>query len=411
MPTSAASGLNAHGKSRLFIVTEYADSTQNSTGYYWSKIIFGLAENFDGISVISPEPPSKDFRSVANGLTHIPVNNPHFNKRNLFTRLFGQIIQSMLFTIAILRTVRRGDTIFSGTNPALLLLLLSILKPALGFRWIVLVHDVFPENLATANVITKASLLYKLSKCVFDRVYSSADTLIAIGRDMRHLLSEKTRQLSRIEYTPNWVDPKDILPLSRDSISVVCNRAWNKKVVFQFFGNLGRLQGLKNILQAIQLVTNERAAFLFIGAGSEEHLISAYIKDHPEDDILHLPQIAFTENNVALSLCDVALVSLAKGMNGLAVPSKAYFSLAADKPLLVVTEEGSELFQLLSEDPSVGWLCEAGNPSKLAGLIDNICDLDLQALKGVPRSVLINKYNYKNSIDQYSKYIHDVMEK
>lgn len=409
MVVSSVRGLNHKYKSRLFIVSEYVDATKNSTGYYWSKIIYGFSQQFNEIYVICPKSSALKIEKIPASVTFIPVNDIAFNKKGLVTRLIVETVLSLKFAFAIFRKVRRDDVVFSGTNPALLLIFISMLKVTMGFKWALLVHDVFPENLVAAKVLNKNSPLYRLTKYLFDKVYSSADALIAIGRDMLELLSMKTRQQNIIEYVPNWVDPKDVVPLSRDRSELLYNCDLDNKVVFQFFGNLGRLQGIENILDAIFLVKNKKAAFIFIGSGSEENLISNFKKNHPDINIIHIKNIPFGSNNIALASCDVAIVSLAEGMNGLAVPSKAYFSLAADKPLLVISEEDSELFRLLSDEKSIGWFCEASNPAKLAALIDNICNYNLRDIHGKPRAVLIDKYGYENAIQKYSKYICELM--
>ncbi len=45
-----------------------------------------------------------------------------------------------------LQVVKKDSIVFTGTTPILLLFVLFIIKKFLNFRWILLVHDVFPEN-------------------------------------------------------------------------------------------------------------------------------------------------------------------------------------------------------------------------------------------------------------------------
>jgi glycosyltransferase involved in cell wall biosynthesis len=294
-----------------------------------------------------------------------------------------------------------GDIIFSGTNPAPSLVMISLLKIVRPFSWLLLVHDVFPENLVAAQVIRKNNIAYCFIKAIYDRVYSAPTILIAIGRDMKKVLSEKTKSKSEIVYIPNWADADDIIPPKNSCAAI--GKTGN--VVFQFFGNLGRLQDIDNILDAIKLTKSKTASYEFIGHGSEVETILAFIKNNPTVAITHKPGVPFGSGNAILSECDVAIVSLATGMNGLAVPSKSYFSLAADKPLLVITDQGSELHQLIVEENSIGWYCEAANPQKLAQLIDEICSSDLSKLQGKPRVTMLNKYEHINAIEQYSKLI------
>jgi hypothetical protein len=89
------------------------------------------------------------------------------------------------------------------------------------------------------------------------------------------------------------------------------------------------------------------------------------------------------------------------GMFGLAVPSKAYFSMAADKPLLVIGDEGAELERTVSTHKGLGWFCKAGDPVALARKIDEICDFDLAAVRGCPRTFMERHHDWDQAIRRY----------
>ena len=258
-------------------------------------------------------------------------------------------------------------------------------------------------------MVLNKGILYGILKRSFDRAYRSPDVLIAIGRDMRELLIQKTGNHAKVVFVPNWVDPADVAAKPRDSSGLLAGRGWKDRVVFQFFGNLGRVQGVENMLNALGLVKSARASFLFIGSGARSALIERFIAEHPHLDVALVPGVPFADNNAGLSACDVAIVSLGRGMKGLAVPSKSYFSLAADKPLLVVSEEGSELHQLLGEEKSIGWFCRSGDPVALAGMIDAICEQDLGRLAGKPRRVAVEKFGSATAIGQYTRCIREML--
>lgn len=401
-PASTASK-NEEEKSRVFIVTEFADGSANSTGYYWSKIIDGLSEQFEQLHVICPQVSYEKVDSDNGKVTYILTRNISFNKKSMFSRLFGQILQSILFSVAIWSNVRRGDVIFSGTNPALLLPFIALVKALKGCKWLLLVHDVFPENLIAARVMKSGSVAFTILKGLFDRTYKTADILIAIGRDMQELLSYKTGRPERIRYLPNWADSSEIEPHEKSASSR------GRKIIFQFFGNLGRLQGIGNLMEAIGLVKDERASFVFVGDGVERAKIEDYIHKHPDGPVSIYPSVPFSQSGSQLGEGDVAIVSLASGMNGLGVPSKAYFSLAADKPLLVVTDKESEISRLVTEEKSVGWFCEAESPHQLAALIDKICSEDLEHYRGKPRALLRSKYDYQAAMGNYAQLIRTLM--
>lgn len=391
-----------NSKSRLFVVSEFVDKSQNSTGYYWNKIIQGISLVKSETYVISTKSSCDLAQSKRGSETYLCISDDKkYKKNSLLGRIFGQVVLSLKFFLKIAKNVKRNDIIFSGTNPAFVLIFIFLLKPFIGFRWVLLVHDVFPENLISAKLIRRNSILYKLAKSLFDHVYSQADALIAIGRDMQELLVSKTKDRVLVSYIPNWVDSNDVSAMPRSLETLLPRQELNDKVVFQFFGNLGRVQGVDGLLSAIRLVKNRRAKFVFIGGGASESILQSFIREYPDLDVSFVPSLPFSRNDEGLAACDVAIVSLASGMKGLGVPSKAYFSLAADKPILVVGDEGSELELLVAEHPDVGWYCEAGNINKLAGLIDEICAQDLTTYALKPRSLVIEKFDYKMAIKQY----------
>lgn len=381
---------------RLVIVSEFVDATQNSTGYYWSKIIDGLSSAINDMYVVCTESSYARLATPCSKVSYIVVKNTNLPKHLLITRLLGQLQQAYYLSQGLKKITREGDVVFSGTNPALMLLSFSWLKKQLRFKWILLAHDVFPDNLIAAKILSKGNYIYRALNALFCKIYQTADTIIAIGRDMVDLLQSKTN--TRVVYIPNWVDLTDIQPATRPYKNTT-----DSKIVFQFFGNLGRMQGIGNLLEAIAQVTHLKASFVFIGDGAQRKQIQSFILAHPALNVVLKSSVPFAKNSEMLRECDVALVTLAPGMNGLGVPSKAYFSMAADKPILVVTDADSELHLLLKEEPHIGWFCPAGDATRLAGLIDQICEQRLLGATGSPRLTVASRYSYPSAIEKYSQ--------
>ena len=385
----------------IFIISEYVDPQVNSTGYYWSKIINGLSTAFSRVAVICPKSSQREQYSFeVDKVSVYPIVGSNYKKNHLFYRLCGLLNLSFKFFITILQQVRKNDLIFSGTNPVFLLLCIALSKKFVRFKWVLLVHDVFPDNLSAAGILKKSNPFYKFLDCLFSWAYQSADALIVIGRDMEALFRQK-QIAGLLIYQPNWVNKNEIIPINRSQSTLIQSLGWENKVVFQFFGNAGRLQGIDNLLNAIKQVSDLRAAFLFIGEGSEYEMIQRFAKKHPQLPIALIPNADLSSRNEGLAACDVAMVSLIAGMQGIGVPSKSYFSLAADRPILGVVDIGSELAQMIRGHKGIGWHCEPGNPEKLAALIDAICKLDLSINIGIARTLMEERYEEAPAIKQY----------
>jgi glycosyltransferase involved in cell wall biosynthesis len=379
--------------SRVIIAAEYVDESQNSTGYFWSRICVGLKS--DGFDVVVLRPRS-------------------FNKYDSFEgdsgilkRLLKQVKISFDLGFQICKAIREKDIVFTGTNPAILLCLMPVLKGFFRFKWILLVHDVFPDNLLAASLIKRSNPLFKFSAYYFSWVYAAPDKLLCIGRDMESLLRQKTNGRARTVFVPNWANGDDVYPVPRDGLDFFKNYGWEDHVVFQFFGNIGRVQGVDNLLKAISLATAKNAAFIFIGGGVMVPIVEKFIKAHPSKSIRFIGPMPLAEKNKGLAMCDVALVSLEAGMFGLGVPSKSYFSLAAGKPILAAVDSDSEIGLMLSEFP-VGWRCDPSSPEQLAAVIDEICHSPVRITEKTPRDVFLRNYSEDVVLSKISSALRDV---
>lgn len=381
--------------SRIIIAAEYVEESQNSTGYFWSRIIAGLkADGFD-VEVLRPR---------------------SFNKYDSFEgdtgilkRLLKQINISFDLVFKIYKAIRKKGVVFTGTNPAILLCLMPVLKGLLRFNWVLLVHDVFPDNLLAANIIKKGNPLFKIATYYFSWVYAAPDKLLCIGRDMESLLRQKTNERARTIFVPNWANGDDVYPVPRGDLEFFKNHGWEDHVVFQFFGNIGRVQGVDNLLNAISLTTAKNAAFVFIGGGAMVPAVEKFIKAHPSKSIKFIGPMPLAEKNKGLAMCDVALVSLEAGMFGLGVPSKSYFSLAAGKPILAAVDADSEIGLMLGDFP-VGWRCDPSSPEQLATVIDDICRSPVRITEKTPRDVFLRNYSEDVVLIKISSALRDVVD-
>ena len=390
-------------RKNIFILSDFICKSENTTGYYWGRITQSLAIKFGKISVICP----RQGRCSAedNGsIDYFYVDHGNFSGSRIFARAIGQLLLSIKFANSLMRLVKKHDLVICGTNPTLFILLIPFLIKIKKFTWILVVYDLFPENLVPAKILANKGLIFFLLKKYCNWVYKFAEKIIVIGRDMQSLVDKKTYPNVRTELITNWANPHEIFVVDKKNALYINELGWQDKIVFQFFGNMGRVQGIDNILSAIAHVRDPRAAFLFIGDGAMVPYLKTFIANNPKISIAYAGAISIDRRNYALAACDVAIVTLASGMCGLGVPSKSYFSLAADKPLLVIADFESEICKVVTEN-KVGWTCKPSSPLELAAVIEHICSTNLSIYKGVPRRVLTEQYSEEIILDKYNKVI------
>ncbi|GIA73295.1 glycosyl transferases group 1 family protein [Vibrio cholerae] len=402
-------------KKKILVLAEYIGEDNNSTSYYWSKIVNKLNCNFD-VLLITPDTPSSRAFSEKHQVATRFVKLYKYNKNNLVSRFWGQVKQTIIFSSVVRNELKNMDLVFSGTNPVLTLFMMAVLKRIQPFEWLVLVHDVFPNNLIPAGVTTSNSLFYRALESLSKRVYSAPDRLICIGRDMKVLLDSKTNDSVVSVYIPNWASTDITKNEPKIDNKILNQYGWERKcVVFQFFGNMGRLQGISNLLKSISLTKNENARFLFIGCGSESNYVERMMQEindkYEYERVQYYGRLELEKNSQGLNACDVAFVTLSSGMYGLGVPSKAYFSMAADKPIIYVGDVGTEL-EILIREHRIGWYCEPDNPQMLASIIDKITDIYVQGISNKlnPRAVLKENFSEQMALDNILHQVQDLAD-
>lgn len=375
---------------KIYLVTEYFHQNQNTTGYLFHKLFEHLKREYGSdLSLIVKE----DKHNEAIDPDSIIVKDSTLNKKNLIQRLLFETIISFRFFIQIMKHVKKGEIVFTGTTPIFLLIVTYLAKKIIGFKWVLLVHDVFPENLVAANVLKKQNFFYKILKRVFDVFYAAPEKLIVIGQDMKDLVDNKIDKNNSI-VIQNWIDENDILIEKKQDNEILQTLGWqNEGPVFQFFGNIGRVQGVDNILEAINLIeTSRRPKFLFMGDGAYAYHLRDKLSAMNDPNIKYLGPIKQADKSKGLNAGDIAIVTLADGMLGLGVPSKAYFSMAADKPILAIMDERSEVSCMVKEH-NIGWVVPPMNPALLAEkILEIVAEWDVSTLSS-SRDVLIKYYS------------------
>lgn len=390
---------------KVYLITEYYHQNQNTTGYLLGKLYETFNEQSDiDLTLIAKKDPNCPEYSNAH---YINAKEP--DKRSLIKRFLYELVISIKFLIKTLRVVEKGSIVFTGTTPIFLLFVLYFVKKFLNFKWVLLVHDVFPENLVPAKILKEKNFIYKTAKWLFDKIYASADEVIVIGRDMKELIFQKTNK-DNITIVQNWIDPLDVGIELKQNNQILEELNWNKDdtTVFQFFGNIGRMQGVGIILNAIKKMENlHLAKFIFIGNGAYVSELKDQIQAIGSESVCYYGSLNQQEKTKGLNACDIALVTLAEGMLGLGVPSKSYFSMAANKPILAIMDQESEVADMVRTH-KIGWVASPDDENNLAYILDQIVlsrhELELNS----SRSILEKYYSEQVAMDKILKVIEKI---
>jgi glycosyltransferase involved in cell wall biosynthesis len=336
------------------------------------------------------------------------VNIPRFNKNILLLRILSFFLLTTGIAFKILLHVKRSDKLVLVTNPPILLPITAFLKMLKGFHFVIIIHDVFPENAVAASIITKKSILYKFLLAVFNWSYRMADRLIVVGRDMKELFNEKVGTNKPICVITNWADHKDIFPMKDSRFADNYRSESRNKILIQFAGNIGRVQGLEHLFRLLGKVQNQSWYLVLIGDGAQKELLEKMVEEFKITNIQFLSPRPRDEQNEFLNACDLGLVTLSPGMFGLGVPSKVYNIFSAGNPILYIGDRNTEISRYINEN-NVGWAFFWEEEEAILDFFEQIDKiLDEIPVKGFnARKLTESKYTKEVILDHYRMEIID----
>lgn len=337
-------------KSQLWIISELFPPDETSTAFILGEIANVMARKNEVNVICGPEiydkrkktdPNNKFVLNPQISVTH--VKSVDLDKNTFFGKAMRfAVISRQLYTTAK-KNIKEGDKVLLVTNPAPVVALISRLRKKRNFELNILVHDVFPENTKPAG-LKLPSWAYQFLKNLFDNAYSRADQLIALGRDMKQVLEQKVARFvhhPKVTIIENWADLDIVSPLDMP--------LHPDKFVLEYAGNIGRVQGLQELIENLKDSSNNNLEFHLWGTGAEENRLKDYTQNHKMSNVVFHGAYLRSKQSEVINSCDMALVTLTEGMFGLGVPSKTYNIMAAGKAVLFIGEPDSEIGLLVKE--------------------------------------------------------------
>ena len=204
---------------------------------------------------------------------------------------------------------------------------------------------------------------------------------------------------------PNWADLETIHPTPREDNALLKELAIEDKFVFMYAGNIGHPTDVETVIEAARSLSDRKEFhFVFIGVGAKKPWLDDEVRKRELKNVTVLDYRPRSEQNIFLNACDIGLVALIKGMWGTAMPSRTYNIMAAGKPVLALTDEGSELAQVIDEDV-IGWHLVPGDARSLSELIQQIYKtrIELPEMGERARAAALAKYSAETAIESYAK--------
>lgn len=405
---------------KLLIYAHYYYPDVASTGQILTELAEGLSNEYR-VTVICTVPSytgtieerykkQKFYRESINGVDVLRIRVPEFDKNKPLSRI-RNILSYFFSAIKATRQVGDQDYIYAISQPPILGGVLGIIgKRAKKAKLIYNIQDFNPEQMIAVSFV-KTWIAKKIMMHIDKRSCRKADKIVVVGRDMVETLKYRFgNNVPSYTYINNWINEKEIIPLSEDDGRVQQFKKEHGlagKFVIMYSGNIGLYYDLLELERVIASFKDQKdVVFAFVGQGSVLTDMEKYKHDNNLDNIVFIPYQAKEELVYSLNAADVHFVVNAKGIKGVSVPSKIYGVMAAAKPVLGILEEGTEA-RMIIEESGCGKVADPGDYNAIAETIqyyiDNKDSLELVDMGNAGRNYLEAHLTKDTSLEKYAE--------
>tara|TARA_R110001583_G_scaffold56717_1_gene170928 strand:+ start:17918 stop:19054 length:1137 start_codon:yes stop_codon:yes gene_type:complete len=319
-----------------------------------------------------------------------------YNNLKSYSRIYTWLVFFFQSTFYILFT-KKIDKILFVSNPPILPFIGLFLSYIKKFEYDVLVYDIYPDALLNFGYLTEKSIIYRVWEKMNEKTYKYASRIFTISEFMKKVIS-RTAKEREIEVIYPWVDTSFIVPKNKsENWFVEKHKLLDKKVVL-YSGNMGITHDLMVVLQAAKVLLekkDERFQFLFIGDGVQLKDLIKFKEDNLLENVSFLP---YQDANVlpfSFTSADFGIVSLGTGAEGLSVPSKMFYLLAAGCSIISISDKDSEIEYLVNKN-NLGISIEPGKINDLVNFLISTNEAELIKAKTNSRN-LSYSFTLKNA--------------
>jgi glycosyltransferase involved in cell wall biosynthesis len=341
---------------RLSILTQFYPPDYAATGQLIQELATHLGEQGVEVDVFTGQPGYAFHNANAPATErsgNVVVRRSH-SSRLWSERIRGKAINGILFCVRSLfylfRSIRRSDVFLFTTAPPYLPILGYLFHRISGKSYVCLIYDLYPDIAIHLNVISLDHWLGKLWESLNRKVWRNAEQVIVLSSNMRDLIIQKCPDIeAQVVVIHNWANPDWIVPLEKQENWFAHQHGLAEKFTILYSGNMGRCHDLDTVLNAAVHLSQEPVQFTFIGGGAQRPFFMEKVRQLGLQNCFFLPYQQPQFLPYSLTACDLALVTIRQGMEGLVAPSKFYSSLAAGRPVAAICEPHSYLRQILTE--------------------------------------------------------------
>ncbi len=371
-------GLHRHPSSpplQISILTQFFPPDYAATGQLVEELAQSFSRQGVGVQVFVGQPGYAYDRQLApkhemmGGVMVRRTRTVRLWPRRIRGRAVGGVLYCLRSLTKLVHPSRRGQLLLVTTEPPYLPILAYLMHRLFGQPYLCVVYDLYPEVAVALGVVSPWHWLVRLWRRFNYQAWCHAEAIVVLSHTMKQRIIDHCPQAQdKTSVIHNWADPTLIVPQPKANNWFAQKYGLDRRFTVLYSGNIGRCHDMDTILAAALALRHEPVQFVFIGAGAKRQPCETFVQTHGLTNCLFLPYQAKETLPFSLTACDLSLVSLVRGVEGLVAPSKLYGSLAAGRPVAAICEPHSYLRSLL-QDGGFGQAFDNGDGAGLAQFI------------------------------------------
>jgi colanic acid biosynthesis glycosyl transferase WcaI len=275
---------------------------------------------------------------------------------------------------------KKFDVVFCIAPPFHLGILPLLYSKIKGVPMITHIQDLQVDAAKELGMIknkTFLNLMFSMERFILK--HSNKVSTISLGMQLK--INGKGISADKQMLFPNWVDEKNIMPLSKEQSLRTDFALKDTDKVILYSGNLGEKQGLEVIIDvAKQYKDREDVFFLIVGSGGGKEKLEESVREAGLTQVRFFPLQPYNKLSALLATADVHLVLQKKSAADLVMPSKLTGILAAGGCAIVTAEPGTSLYVVVNQY-KMGILIEPESVQSLCDGIEYVLNNDISEYK------------------------------
>lgn len=303
------------------------------------------------------------------------------------------------------------DLILYSTPPITLAKPVKRLKKLFNCKTYLMLKDIFPQNAVDLGMFGQNSLICRYFRRQEKLLYRVSDRIGCMSdANVEYLLKHNPEiPKEKAELCPNGVIPHEVSCRERDMASLREKLGVPKDaVVYLFGGNLGKPQGIPQLIECLRQSADRSDCFFVIcGSGSESGLLESFIKEEAPSNVRLFSLLPKEEYDSLCRGCDVGMVFLDSRFTIPNFPSRVLSYMENSMPVLACTDQATDLGRII-EANSFGYSCSSSDPHAFLNCLTAFVKSDICQMGEKARGYLCENFTAENTCERILGFFNEV---